>query len=65
MATQLGGDFARGLSDAHEADTDGGNPCGEKLMDEHNNKLGRNLALQPGDCETKVLNSLNLLRTLP
>lgn len=66
MATQLSADFARGLSDAHEADTDGGDPCDEKLMDDHNNKVGRNLALQPpGDCETKVLNSLNLLRTLP
>jgi hypothetical protein len=70
LAEQFGADFARGLSSAHEEDSEyliffrkaaPGNPCCEKIMDLHNNEIGILLADQPGSCEEKVLASLHLL----
>ncbi len=65
MTQEFGAAFAKGLSDAHEADTDGGDPCDEKDMDDHNNQVGRNLWSAGGNCETAVLSNLGLLKTLP
>jgi len=71
-AEDFGVDFAKGLGDAHEEDSgyiyeykegELNNPCENKLMDLHNNGIGRDLAGQPGTCEEKVLNSLDALRT--
>lgn len=71
LAERFGADFARGLSTAHEEDSEyliffrkgaPGNPCCEKVMDLHNNEIGILLAGKPGSCEEKVLTSLHLLR---
>lgn len=71
LTEQFGGAFARGLLDAHEEDSSvmfgfgtstGGNRCCDKLMDLHNNRIGMELAGQPGGCEEKVMRSLHLLR---
>ncbi len=70
-AEQFGSGFAEGLGNAHEEDSGytpgsggggSGNSCCEKLMDLHNNQVGRSLASQPGTCEEKVLNSLGQLQ---
>jgi hypothetical protein len=71
LTEQFGGTFAKGLLDAHEEDSSvmfgfgtaaSGNRCCDKLMDLGNNRLGIELAGQPGDCEEKVMKSLHLLR---
>jgi len=70
LAERFGTDFARGLSTAHEEDSEyliffrkaaPGNPCCEKVMDLHNNEIGILLAGKPGSCEENVLTSLHLL----
>jgi len=70
LTEHFGADFARGLSTAHEEDSEyliffrkaaPGNPCCEKVMDLHNNEIGILLAGKPGSCEEKVLTSLHLL----
>jgi hypothetical protein len=71
LTEQFGGVFAKGLLDAHEEDSSVmfgfgkatiSNKCCDKLMDLHNNRIGMELAGQPGGCETSVLNSLQRLR---
>lgn len=71
LTERFGNSFAKGLLDAHEEDSSvmfgfgersGGNRCCDKVMDLHNNRVGIGLALQPGDCEEKVMDSLHLLR---
>jgi hypothetical protein len=71
LTRQFGGAFAKGLLDAHEEDSSvmfgfgkgtEGNRCCDKLMDLHNNRIGMELAEQPGECEINVLNSLHRLR---
>lgn len=63
--------FAKGLLDAHEEDSSvmfgfgagtGGNKCCNKNMDLHNNRIGTELAGQPGNCENKVMQALPRLR---
>lgn len=71
LAEQFGGNFARGLLDAYEEDSTvmfgfgtgkKGNKCCDKIMDLYNNRIGLELAGQPGGCEEKVLHSLHRLR---
>jgi hypothetical protein len=71
LAERFGADFARGLTAAHEEESEyliffrkgaPGNPCCEKVMDLHNNEIGIGLAGKSGSCEEKVLTSLHLLR---
>jgi len=71
LTEQFGGAFAKGLLDAHEKDSSltfgfgngsSSNRCCDKLMDLHNNRIGMELAGQPGGCETSVLNALQRLR---
>lgn len=71
LTVRFGGTFAKGLLDAHEEDSSvmfgfgtaaAGNKCCDKLMDQYNNRIGMELADQPGECESKVLNSLSRLR---
>jgi hypothetical protein len=71
LSGKFGGDFAKGLLDAHEEDSSvmfgfgtakEGNRCCDKLMDLYNNRIGIQLASQPGACEEKVLKSLHRLR---
>lgn len=71
LSEQFGGVFAKGLLDAHEEDSSErfgfgtrttGNKCCDKVMDLHNNRIGIELAGQPGTCEEKVLRSLPQLR---
>ena len=71
LTEQFGASFARGLLDAHEEDSGAmfgfgtastGNRCCDKLMDLYNNRIGMELAGQPGACEFKVLHSLQRLR---
>jgi len=71
LTEQFGDVFAKGLLDAHEEDNSvmfgfgtgtAGNRCCDKIMDLHNNRIGIELAGQPGTCEEKVLRSLPKLR---
>lgn len=71
LTEQSGAEFTTGLLEAHEEDSAlffgfgtalGGNMCCNRLMDEHNNRVGIGLATQPGDCEEKIMDSLPLLR---
>jgi hypothetical protein len=71
LTEQFGGAFAKGLLDAHEEDSSvmfgfgtavAGNRCCDKLMDLHNNRIGMELAAQPGTCEEKALQALPRLR---
>jgi len=71
LSEQFGDVFAKGLLDAHEEDSSEmfgfgthttGNKCCNKVMDLHNNRIGIELAGQPGTCEEKVLRVLSQLR---
>jgi hypothetical protein len=71
LTEQFGALFAKGLLDAHEEDSSvmfgfgkavAGNRCCDKLMDLHNNRIGMELAAQPGTCEEKALQALPRLR---
>src|SRR5512133_13427 len=71
LTEQFGATFAKGLMDAHEEDNTvmfgfgtatSGNKCCDKVMDLYNNRIGIELAGQPGSCEKKVLQSLPRLR---
>ncbi len=71
LAQQFGDEFAKGLLDAHEEDSSvmfgsgipaKGNRCCDKIMDLHNNRIGMELATQPGTCEEKALQALPRLR---
>ena len=71
LGEQFGNIFAKGLLDAHEEDSGvmfgfgsgtKGNRCCDKLMDLYNNRIGMELAGQPGNCEDKVLRALQRLR---
>jgi hypothetical protein len=71
LAERFGGTFAKGLLDAHEEDSSvmfgfgtgaAGNRCCDKIMDLNNNRIGMELAGQPGNCEEKVMSSLPRLR---
>jgi hypothetical protein len=71
LTGKFGADFAKGILDAHEEDSslmfgfgtaNAGNRCCDKLMDLYNNRIGIELASQPGECEGKVLKALPRLR---
>jgi hypothetical protein len=71
LAQQFGEGFAKGLLEAHEEDSTvmfgfgmpvKGNRCCDKVMDLHNNRIGMELAAQPGTCEEKALQALHRLR---
>jgi len=71
LTERFGEVFAKGLLDAHEEDNSvmfgfgtatARNRCCDKIMDLHNNRIGIELADQPGTCEEKVLKSLSRLR---
>jgi len=68
-AEEIDINFAKGLGDAHEEDSgyrylpDGqpaqmeNNPCCHKVMDLHNNEIGRQLSEKLGTCEENVLSA--------
>jgi hypothetical protein len=71
LVEEFGARFAQGLLEAHEEDSSllfgfgtamRGNRCCDKLMDLNNNRIGMELAHQPGDCQEKVLTSLPRFR---
>ncbi|MBK5275968.1 MAG: hypothetical protein JJE30_13070 [Desulfuromonadales bacterium] len=71
LTERFGSTFAKGLLDAHEEDSSvmfgfgnaaKGNRCCDKVMDRYNNRIGMELAAQPGNCEEKSLKSLGRLR---
>jgi uncharacterized protein DUF6973 len=71
LAELFGDQFAKGLLDAYEEDSSvmfgfgtgkRVNKCCDKIMDLNNNRIGVELAHQPGSCEEKVLQSLHRLR---
>lgn len=71
LTERFGNVFAKGLLDAHEEDNSvmfgfgtapAGNRCCDKIMDLQNNRIGIELAGQPGTCEEKVIRSLPRLR---
>ena len=65
----VGSFYASLIGSTHEEDAGDQNrscnPCDEKLMDLHNNKVGLELAQQTGTCEDLVLSNRGRLRTLP
>jgi hypothetical protein len=71
LTGRFGEAFAKGLLNAHEEDSTvmfgfgvpaKGNRCCDKVMDLYNNRIGMELAGQPGDCEEKALKALPRLR---
>ena len=71
LTEEFGDRFAKGLLDAHEEDNTlmfgfgtatKGNRCCDKLMDLNNNRIGMELAHQPGNCQEKVLHALPRFR---
>jgi hypothetical protein len=71
LTGRFGEAFAKGLLDAHEEDSTvmfgfgvpaKGNRCCDKVMDLYNNRIGMELASQPGTCEQKTLQALPRLR---
>jgi hypothetical protein len=71
LTERFGDVFAKGLLNAHEEDDStifgfgtatAGNKCCDKIMDKHNNRIGLELAGEPGDCNKKVLDNLQRLR---
>jgi len=71
LTERFGDVFAKGLLNAHEEDDStmfgfgtatAGNKCCDKIMDEHNNRIGLELADQPGGCNKNVLDNLRRLR---